>query len=191
MGNQKQTDTLLSIVIIEKFKKGDIHAFSKIFAKLYPVICAFSRKYLKDSHESEDVTQDIFIELWNQRNIFESFEQIKAYLYISAKNKCLNIIKHTNIKEKYKQITASVRDVESSFEEDVIRTEVIAHIKNSIDKLPGQRKKVIMLSLNGYKNNEIAEELNISVNTVKLHKKLAYESLKKELKNTIFSFLLL
>jgi RNA polymerase sigma-70 factor (family 1) len=189
MTNNGKMDILRDRAIIEKFRCGDIKAFEKIFNKLYPVLCFFSNKYLKDSIESEDVTQDLFIQVWNQREKFESFEQIKAFLYLSAKNKCLNIIKHINIKEKYNHENGTSLNIEDSFEENIIRTEIIEQIKNSIDKLPGQRKKVILLSLNGLTNNEIATELNISINTVKLHKKIAYEKLKEELKNTIFSLL--
>jgi RNA polymerase sigma-70 factor (ECF subfamily) len=189
MANNGKVDILIDKDIVEKFRNGEIKAFEKIFNKLYPVLCAFSNKYLRDSLESEDVTQELFVLAWNQREKFESIEQIKAFLYISAKNMCLNLIKHNNIKEKYKQTKFTEIELEDSFEKKLIRTEVIAHIKSSIDKLPGQRKKVILLGMNGLTNNEIAEELNISINTVKLHKKIAYESLKEELKDMFFLFL--
>lgn len=179
----------LGPLLIEKIRYGNINSFNILFNKLYPIICSFSNKYLKNPHEAEDVTQEIFIKVWNQREKFESVEQIKAFLYLSAKNKCLNIIKHFDVKEKHKREYIPVLDIESSFEENVIRAEVIAYIKNSIDKLPAQRKKIIILSMNGLKNKEIAEELNISVNTVKLQKKIAYEKLKNIFKDTIFSFL--
>jgi RNA polymerase sigma-70 factor (family 1) len=187
----KNQDDNETFPIVEKFSNGNINAFNLIFTKLYPLICSFSNKYLKDSREAEDIAQEIFMELWKQREKFESIEQIKAFLYVSAKNMCLNLIKHNNIKEKYKQTNFTEIELEDSFEKKLIRTEVIAHIKSSIDKLPGQRKKVILLSLNELTNNEIATELNISINTVKLHKKIAYDNLKEELKNTVFSFLLI
>lgn len=173
--------------MISKFRSGNISAFNSIFKKLYPSICSFANKYLKDKQGAEDISQEVFIELWKQREKFESIEQVKAFLYLSAKNKCLNVLKHVNVKDKHIQETMAISGEEDeSFEEYVIKTEVNAFINEVIESLPPQRRKIIILSMNGLKNNEIAEELGISVNTVKLQKKIAYEKLKVAFSKVVY-----
>ncbi len=181
MGNILNTNTIIH------FRKGNQKAFQQIFTQLYTSLCSFANKYLNDKDEAEDTVQEVFIELWNQRLKFENVNQVKAFLYLSIKNKCLNIIKHINIKQKYIDEYIDEREQEGFFEENVIKSEVISQIKNAINKLPEQRKKIILLNIQGLKNNEIAEDLSISVNTVKLQKKIAYKYLREQLGKILFT----
>ena len=175
--------------IIKHFNRGSEKAYQKIFNKLYPVLCSFAEKYLNDSDEAEDVTQEVFIELWNQKEKFISINQIKNFLYLSIKNKCLNIIKHNKVRLNYIN-DYNIIEKEDYYEEQIIRSEINLYIKNAIFSLSKQKREIIILSMKGFKNNEIAEELNISINTVKLQKKLAYQKLREQLKSSVFSILL-
>ncbi len=173
---------------IIEFQKGDKHAYQQLFMELYPVMCRFSNNYLYDYNDAEDITQEVFIELWNQRSKFENQDQIKAFLYLSIKNKCLNFIKHLAIREKY--FESELERNEEDFDEFVLEAEVVQNIYTAIESLSEQRKKIILLSMEGLKNNEIAEDLSISINTVKLQKKIAYQQLREKLKTSVFLFLL-
>ena len=162
-----------------EFQRGDKESFRLLFNMLYPVMCLFARKFIVDYDDAEDITQEIFIELWNQRAKFESINQIKAFLYLSIKNRCINFKKHISIKEKYAQTTLSDNDI--VFDAFVIEAEVVQNLNNAINKLPEQRKQVIMLSMQGLTNNEIADSMQISINTVKQQKKIAYKQLREKL----------
>jgi RNA polymerase sigma-70 factor (ECF subfamily) len=172
-----------------KFQQGDKKSYKILFNMLYPAMCLFAKKFINDYDNAEDIAQDVFIELWNQRAKFESIDQIKAFLYLSVKNKCLNFKKHLVVREKY--ANSALEDYESIFEEYVLETEVVQNINTAINNLPEQRKQIIILSVQGLKNNEIAEDMQISINTVKLQKKIAYQQLREKLGNSLFSFLLL
>ena len=174
--------------IVIEFQQGDNEAYRSIFNMLYPTMCLFAKKYLDNYNDAEDVAQEIFIELWNQRAKFESFEQIKAFLYLSIKNKSLNIIKHNVVKEKYSQ--TFLLEQEHHFEEYVVEADVIYLLNDAVNKLPEQRKHIMHLSMQGLANNEVAEQMQISINTVKLHKKIAYKELRNKL-GTAQSILLL
>ncbi len=177
--------------IIKLFKKGNQKAYQDLFNKLYPVICLFATKYLKNNDEAEDIAQEAFIELWKQREKFGDFNQLKGFLYLTVKNKCLNKIKHEKVKAEYANDLRLQND-NAYFEEHLIRSEVTAQIYNSVNSLSKQKKEIILLSMQGLKNNEIANELNISVNTVKLQKKIAYQKLREELKSSaLLLFILL
>ncbi|MBN2519573.1 MAG: RNA polymerase sigma-70 factor [Bacteroidales bacterium] len=175
---------------IVKFQKGDQNAFKKIFTILYPVMCSFGQKYISDKDEVEDTVQDVFIELWMQHTKYTDLNQVKAFLYLSIKNKCLNIIKHLKVKERHATATYINNETSEDFEGQVIKSEVISQINCAINNLPEQRRKIILLNMQGLKNEEIAENLNISINTVKLQKKIAYQKLREELKSSVFSILL-
>jgi RNA polymerase sigma-70 factor (family 1) len=169
---------------ILKFQNGDKQSYRSLFNRLYPVMCLFAKKFINDYDDSEDIVQEVFIELWNQWTRFESIEQIKAFLYLSVKNRSLNLKKHLIVREKF--VNTAMPDTEQFFEEHVLETEVILNIKNAINHLPEQRRKIIILSMQGLKNNEIAEDMQVSINTVKLHKKIAYKQLREKLKPSNF-----
>lgn len=171
---------------VRLFKIGNQKAYQKIFDKLYPVMCSFAVKYLRNSDDAEDITQEVFIELWNQREKFSDINQIKGFLYLSVKNKCLNKIKHEKVKTEYANDIRIIED-DIYFEEQLIKIEVISQLHSTINSLSKQRREIILYIMQGLKNNEIAEELNISVNTVKLQKKIAYQKLREELKSSVFT----
>jgi RNA polymerase sigma-70 factor (family 1) len=174
---------------IIEFQHGGKESYQIIFNTLYPVMCLFARKYINDYDDAEDITQEVFVELWNRRAKFESFDQIKAFLYLSIKNRCINFIKHINIKRKYAETTLS--DTDTFFDEFVIEAEVIQNLNNAINNLPEQQKQVIILSMQGLKNEEIAQSMQISINTVKLYKKNAYQQLRTQIGPSPFLLLLL
>jgi RNA polymerase sigma-70 factor (family 1) len=169
---------------ILKFKNGDKKAYRSLFIKLYPVMCLFSKKIIHDYDDAEDIVQEVFIELWNQRQSFESIEQIKAFLYLSIKNRGLNFLKHLKVKEKYAGTT--IADSGQFFDEHILEAEVIQNIYNAINDLSEKRKQIIILSMQGLKNNEIANDIQVSINTVKLQKKIAYKQLREKLKPSLY-----
>jgi RNA polymerase sigma-70 factor (family 1) len=175
----------LSDIVINNFKKGDRKAFKLIFTVLYPSICFFADKYLHDHDEAEDITQEVFIALWDQRGNFNSIDHIKTFLYIAVRNKCLNVLKHRRIKEQYAREQPADATHTTAFEDHLIRSEVIHNIRRAIDSLPECQRKITLLGMQGLKNHEIAEDMNISVNTVKLQKKIAYRKLRKLLESAV------
>jgi RNA polymerase sigma-70 factor (family 1) len=166
---------------------GENDQYKLVFESLYPVMCQFARKFVNDYDSAADVTQEVFIELWRQRQKFESYDQVKAFLYLSIKNKCLNIIKHQNVKAKYAD---EILGTENETDLFIIEEEVINNLINAVEKLPEQQKQVILLGMQGFKNEEIAEKMQISVNTVKFHKKAAYHSLRSKISDSLLALIL-
>jgi RNA polymerase sigma-70 factor (family 1) len=167
-----------------KFRNGDKKAYRSLFIELYPVMCLFSKKIIHSYDDAEDIVQEVFIELWNQRQRFESTEQIKAFLYLSVKNRCLNFLKHLRVEEKF--VVTTMSDNGQFFEEHILGAEVVQNIYNAVNDLPEQRKRIILLSMEGLKNNEIAKNMQVSINTVKLQKKIAYKQLREKLKPSLY-----
>ena len=99
---------------------------------------------------------------------------------------CLNYIKHDLVKQKYFHENQSKIESTEFFLEGILRKEANGIIYAEINKLPLMEKKVLLLSLKEYSNEDIANELRIKLNTVKTHKSRAYQVLRKRLGNLVF-----
>lgn len=176
---------------LDKFREGDERVFHRLFTALFPVVCSFASQYLPVSEAPEDIVQEAFIELWDQRAKFTGMDHIKSFLYLTVKNKCLNRIKHQVVKNKYNEEQKNLPEGTAFFEKQLFRAEIALHLREAVKVLPPQQQRVVRLNLMGLSNEEIARTLEVSLNTVKLQKKVAYEKLRRKLKDGIFSFLFL
>lgn len=169
--------------LFEKFRKGDQQIFQQLYYKYFDALFLFGSKYVCNSAIVEDIVQDSFMKSWTQRKSFFHESPFKAFLYTSVKNACLNHLAHEKVKMKFEE--KAIVESKSFFHNNIIEEEVYKHIRDSINKLPESARKIYMLSLQGVKNNEIAEDLNISVNTVKTQKQRAGNFLKRKLKTML------
>lgn len=155
--------------------------FRKLFDGFYIPLCVFADKYIEDVELSADIVQECFIKLWQIRSEFFYLHQVKSFLYTSVRNRCLNEIEHSKIVSEYARKVIE-KNKESFFHDHVIEEETYRILVGGINKLPKQMKAIMMLALEGTPNGEIAEELNVSIDTVKSLKKIAYKKLREILK---------
>lgn len=149
----------------------------------YPGLVMFAQHFINSQAEAEDIVQNAFIKLFESFNGEKNINAAKAFLYKTIRNECLNLIKHEAVKQKYSHASENNINTETFFLEKIIEEETFSYLSNAIKQLPEQCQKVLTLSLNGLKNNEIAEDLQISINTVKSQKKRAYQKLREQLKD--------
>ena len=164
--------------------------FKQIFDGYFNALCSFGNKYIKDISAVEDLTQEVFISLWDKRENFDHLSAIKAFLYTSVRNKCLNLLKHQVVIQKNEAALIEELEYEQFFTNHVIEEETFNQLFSEIRLLPGSSQEIMILALNGLTNPLIAEELGISVNTVKTQKKIAYSKLKSNLGPVIGAILL-
>jgi len=158
--------------------------FENIFNTHYSNLCAYANNFLKDFDASEEVVQEILFKLWTNRDKIIITTTIQSYLFRSVRNASLNVLKHVNIREDYKVQHEYEREDELSSEDEMIVSELDQKIREAIDQLPIERKKVFILSrYEGLKYKEIAEKLNISVSTVENQMVKALKFLREELKD--------
>ncbi len=177
-------------ITIELFKKGDPAAFRGIFELYYKRICAFGYRYIPDASEVEDIIQDAFLSLWERRKDFEHQDTIKSFLYTTARNKCLNHLKHKKVIRKHEAPLIKELESDQFFTDHVIEEEVFSQLHKEIKMLPEASQEIMILSLKGKKIKEIAQQLGISENTVKTQKKLAYAKLRTKLSSDLMGILL-
>jgi RNA polymerase sigma-70 factor (ECF subfamily) len=178
----------ISEEILNDLKKGNQVAFKKVFDFFYDRLYAFSFKYVKNNYAAEEITANTMLYLWEKREKISNINEIKPYLYKVTRNASLRYLKDT---KKVVPLDANCNKL-PQFEEYIIEEEVHVALLKAIDSLPYKCKRVFELScIEGLKYKEVAEDLNISVNTVKSQRARALALLKDKFKNhTIFLIIL-
>lgn len=170
---------------LRQLSKGDEYAYRVLFDRYYDVLNNFACKYVDDIAVSEDIVQDVFYNLWEKRESHSDINSLKSYLYSSVKNKCLNHLQHNKVKEKYLN-SEKKKQSDEFFLNQILEEEVYQILRDAIKTLPEQTKDVYELSLLGYSNPEIAERLDLSIDSVKSHKKRGKKFLKERLQNLVW-----
>ncbi|WP_306597985.1 RNA polymerase sigma-70 factor [Labilibaculum euxinus] len=169
----------------------DKSSFKKIFEQYFAGLVGFANSYLGSVDLSEDLVQDVFVRLWEKQDEYQNETSLKVYLYRAVRNKCLNQIKHEQVRRNYKEETLPRLESEEFFLDQVLSEEVSGLLYKFIAELPLQRQKIIRYSLLGLKNKEIADIMGLKVNTIKSHKLNAYRELREKLGEHAFVIALL
>jgi RNA polymerase sigma-70 factor (family 1) len=180
--------------IIVSLKKGVPDALQTLLKHYYSALCLFAERLLGDSAAAEDIVGESFVKLWNKRTDFENHQNLKAFMYITVRNACLNYLKQAKRDSlSKKQLAYLTGEKEEFVLNEMIRAEVLKEIMDEISNLPEQCRKVLKLGyLEGMKNQEIADLLNISIHTVKNQKARAIQLLKIRLRDRdLMAFLIL
>ncbi len=177
--------------IVLQLNDGDKKAFKCVFDSYYKTICLFVQKYISDSDYAEDIAQDVFITIWEKKLQFENLNALRSYLYRTARNKAINVLEHENVKKGYQSNAQTEYETDDFFNQNFVQQETQRLLLKMLDSLSPRAREILYLQLEGFKNQEIADQLNISVYTVKNHKAVAYRFLKEKLKNLIFLILLI
>lgn len=169
--------------------KSDIR---KMFDTYYEALVKYANHFLPLIDECEDLVQDVFVSLWERENTFPDETSLKVFLYKTVRNKCYNAIKHNKVKDKYAESVVVSLEDDNLFLEQVLEEEIVRQLYQAIGALPERKKQIIKLSLKGLKNNEIAEELQIKLQTVKTLKSQSYTILREQFQDlsAIIYFLL-
>ncbi len=167
--------------LLRQLHKGKRSAFRELYDALFSPLCAFGLKYLSNTQVLEDFVQEAFISYWDKRNDFTHLSAIKSYLYTAVRNNCINHLRHEAVKHQHEQNLVFTLESDHYFENAVIEEETFNRLYAEIHMLPESTREIMLLALNGLKNPQIADELGISVNTVKTLKKNAYGKLRQKL----------
>ncbi len=166
--------------------------FNSVVKKYYPAIVFFAEKIIDNHAVAQEIAQDVFVKLWEQEKNFDNDTSIRNFLYLAAKNRCLNYIRDTKRKQQREETIPLSPLSEDEITNNIILAEVWREIDLAINTLPEQCKKVIKLSFQeGKSTDEIAKLLDITESTVRNQKARGLSLLKKTLSNGAFTLLLL
>lgn len=165
--------------------------FESVYLDYFQAIRDFCNSFLKDGEFAQDIAQDTFFSLWNNFNTSYSEKEILSFLYTTARNKCFDQLRLQKVAEsKIKDLQVTIYS-DTFFLDEVTRSETYRIVRESVNKLPERSRQIALLTLQGYSTQEIADQLEVSINTVKTLKKNAYAKLREIISNQYVVIILL
>lgn len=175
-GKNTATDTELLLQLL----RDDEAAFTQIYQRYQSMLYTLSLRYLKDEDSAKDVVQQAFLQLWENRKELAIDVSLKNYLFTMVKNRILNIFRHENVVlQKSYEYAQHCESVESWLDK-MEKEGKIQLLREYIDDLPEQRKQICLMKLDrNLSNQQIADELGISLQTVKNQYTTALKTLRE------------
>lgn len=173
--------------LFNQVKIGNQKALEQLFVIYFPRLNDFARKVIKDDVISQDIVQEVFVKIWEIKHKVENIN-IEAFLFRLVRNRCIDYIKHVRlVNARHHEFETSARYEELyriDFMGDepylLIEKELKFKIDNIVNELPEKCRQVFLLSrVQGLKNREIAEKLNINIKNVERHLHRALISFRK------------
>lgn len=177
--------------ILVLLKQGDKRGLELLFRRFYRPLVMYALKFVPQQEEAEDIVQEVFIKFWEQQRFDMIDNYLRSYLYQSVRNRCLNML------ESRAGITMQPMDLLLEFSDTEMPDEAewnerIEEVYREVDKLPDRTREIFMaVVLNGKRYKEVAEDLGISVNTVKTSLSRALSTLRSNLNERTYLVLLL
>ena len=164
----------------ESLRKGEDLALSFYFKLHAKSLVFFANRLINDSLEAEDIVADCFVKVWERRADFQTEENIKAFLYISCRNACLDYLRRIKVKTLAQQAYLNQQEEgENTTLNHIITAEVLTILNEEIAQLPENYREVFQLMyFDLKKTEEIAAQLGLSVQTVRNYKARAIALLK-------------
>lgn len=164
----------------DALQQGDCTVFEEIFHTNYYKVKSFIKKIIKSEIDAEELTQEVFINLWNNKANINSVNTFYGYLFNLAKYCSFKYIDKKNNRIICSFDDTPIKDIASDPESDYDALELSQLYTNEIERMPPQRKKIFKMSrMEEMSNDEIAQKLNISKRTVETHIHVALKQLRK------------
>ena len=166
--------------------------FSELYLTYYSKLVRFAKEFVILEEDAENITQDVFADLWERQNSMDHVENVNAYLFRLVKNRCLDHLKHKIFEQKYVEVMQTSFEIELNLKLQSLDrfdssdmsvgndTEIL--VRTAINSLPKRCRDIFLLSrIEGLKYKEISERLGISVNTVECQMGIALKKLRVKL----------
>ena len=169
--------------IIRRIRQGDIGQFESLFRSSYVSLVRYAKTLIKDHDSAEEIVQDLFFRLWQDKEKLNIESSLNGYLFRSVHNKCLHFIEHNKVVERYAEEMSFRQPDKQESPSDILQyRELQARISRILERLPERCGQVFYLSrFEGLKYTEIAEKLSVSVKTVESNMGRALKEFRKEL----------
>lgn len=175
---------------INIYVNWDEKAFHLLYRQYYKALVNYAQQITGNQLVSEDLVQDVITILWEDKLQFPTVISLEVFLYNSVRNASIDWLRHRNVETNYvTKITEKYREYRLENESALFDEEVYRMLFKTIDELPKRSREVMLLQIKGKKNQEIADELGITYETVKTHKKKAMTILRKKLNDDDFLLL--
>lgn len=175
-------------ILNELLRTGSKKAYEAFFKKYYQDLFLWANSILKDSDAAEDIVQEFFVDFWEKKRFKSVTSNLQSYIFRSIRNSCLNYIKR---EQKLSHDIEHLEEKESAPKVNMEMLENSQEIYSAINELPEKCREVFILCcVNGHTYNEAAEDLGVTINTVRTHMVRAFKFLREKLKSPYQFYLL-
>ena len=185
--------------IIEQLKAGNEDAYRYLYKHHYRILCHIALEYVHDEYLAESIVQDLIFHLWSIRDTLQINVSLRSFLVRSVHNRCLNYLSNRQLLHE-----TSFSELDTSENENLyflsqnhtplctlLEKELEEEIEAAIQNMPDACRDIFIKSrFEGQKYEEIANQLGITVATVKYHMKNAMNFLNKELSRFLVAILI-
>jgi RNA polymerase sigma-70 factor (ECF subfamily) len=169
------------IHLFDRLRERDREAFRYLYERYYTRMILFAESYLYDEEEARDMVQDLFFYLWQNAPSLRVTLSVKAYLFASLRNRCLNALRARKIRDTRDDKLLEAQ-LYSGTEEVTLDEEVQRRLQAALDALPARCREIFLLKVvEGKKNSEIARQLDLAEATVKTQVQRAYKMLRQRM----------
>ena len=159
--------------LVKALKEGNQLAFSIVYKTYAAQTFSLAFKYLLNKELAEDAVQNLFLKLWLKKEEIDETKPINRYLFTMLKNDLLNTLR---------DCLSMVLELEDNSQNENLKQEQMNIIQQALEQLSPQRRKVFEMKVSGkYSNQEIADKLNLSINTIKFQ----YSQSLKQIRATV------
>ena len=163
-------------IIVAGVNRKDKKMWGDFYDRFYTALCVYVSKILPVPDAVEDLVQEVFISVWEGKRTFSDIKELTNYLYRACYNNALLYIRNNQIHDTIYALT--------------VKEEIIRQLYCYIEELPAEQRRIILMRIEGHTWEEIAERLEISINTVKTQKTRSYKFLRERLGDSIHSIIL-
>lgn len=178
--------------LLQGLRDGEERAIEVLFRDHYQSLCNYANTFLNDIDESEEVVQQLFIQLWDKREAMNINSSIQSYLFRAVRNSSLNKIKHSKVRRLYAEEVNALAQHSEPSSTITLQNELQEQIKVAIESLPEQCRLIFKMSrFEELKYSEIAEQLGLSIKTIENQMGKALRIMREKLKDYLVLIIML
>lgn len=177
----KKDEIRKEILLVAALRMDSHEAFSYLFNQYYANLCLYAGRFIHDRSTCEDIVQEAFTKLWNNRKAINVDCPVRPYLIKLVQNLAIDVLRQSKIHDNY---TTSLHEeiLSLSPEDHMFFSEVMDAYETALSQLDSQVRQTLLMSIDSrLKHKEIASQLNISVRTVEARIAKAMMHIRKNL----------
>lgn len=169
--------------IFEAIRNDDRQAFERLFREYYRPLTAYAFRFVRDLPNAENIVQDVFLKLWQNRREIVITTSLEHYLFRSIRNHSLNQLDKAKVRSGYLKMQMETDSIHEDYTPFFPEPGLLDKIESAISALPEKRQEIFRMAREeGLKYREIADKLNLSIKTVEAQMTLALKQLREALK---------
>ena len=173
------------IQLLYRLKEGDLTAFDELYLNYYKLLCTSAFFYIKNEQEAKDLVQSLFLDIWDKQLYRHFHEDIRGYLFRAIKNRCINHLKWQKVRDRRNKGYAASQDLTGVLYAEAT-PDSYQQLHIALEDMAGQKKLAIqMVYMHGKRYQEAADDMRISINSLKTHLRTGLKILRGEIKSKI------